>query len=195
MARWLRRLAILSTVAAFVGAGIALLSVWMAPDQYCAWKLCTYNGLYPPPPPPRIETIGLVVGPTLPFSVYWMVFAAILLNFAVTIFVSQRRPRLLLVCSVVALGALALLFFDARLPIIYSWTYLIAPCSGFCNANVTPVRYALPSEWLFLWCFAPCCVAVVAQCFALGLGGPHPLSPSPTGEGVPAETTSVSSGG
>jgi hypothetical protein len=185
MALWLRRLAILSTSAAFVGAAIALLSVWMAPDQYCAWQLCVYNGLYPPPPPPRLDTIGLVIGPTLPFAAYWLLFVGILVIFAAAV-VSKRVPSAVSrIASLVALGALALLVADARLPTISSWTYPFASCGAGCGVGLPPVRYALHSEWLFLWCLVPCCVAVVEQFLSTRLRGPHPLPPSPVGEREP----------
>lgn len=187
MAHWLRRLAILCIVAGCVGGVVALMSVWMAPDQYCAWKECMYNGWGPPPPPPRTATIGLVFGPTLPFGVYWMLFVAILALVAGSVFWSRLRPRLLLICSVVALGALALLFLDTRLPTIVWWG------NGACGSDCyTPgqVRYTMPSEWLFLWCFAPCCLAIGAQYFSTRLrirasnNTASPGSPSPVGEGA-----------
>lgn len=169
MARSLRIIAMLSAVVALGGAAVALLSVWMAPDQNCAWKFCNYNGLYPPPPPPRTETIGLVVGPTLPFSVYWLLFIGILLVFVVAL-VSQRVPPSLgRIVSLITIGALALFVLDARLPIISSWTYPVASCGPGCGIGVPPVQYTLRSEWLFLWCLIPCCVAALAQYASLRL--------------------------
>ncbi|HKV83804.1 MAG TPA: hypothetical protein VJN88_04565 [Ktedonobacterales bacterium] len=188
MARWLRVIAMLSTIAALGGAAVALLSVWMAPDQYCAWKICGYNGLYPPPPPPRTDTIGFVVGPTLPFVAFWLIFVGILLIFAATIVMSRLPRTVNRVTSLSAVGALALLVLDARLPIIIAWSDRWISCGPGCEIGAGQYRYSLPSEWLFLWCLIPCCVAVLTQFFGSRLRGPHPLPPSPTGEGEPDES-------